>query len=254
MKGKLVLLVVVLLIVAMIPALAMASSTKQQKTVQFTVDTRQPLGPQLDAQLGVSAKGPRTGNARLVPVSRGPAAQPPQPRAVQFLLNTSFEPGNVGPWNFLENGFSPVGWDITDYLSRRGQYSFYSAAWLNDPYVNPFYDNDMESWAWVDMDLTNATRLQVRFQYLSDTEFGFDIFGWCISNDDGASYLCQAHTGSTNNKWRLVKLDTRNDPVFASLLGSPDAEFAFLLYSDFSIVERGAFVDALSIRATGPNN
>lgn len=252
MKPKLVVLLVVLLLLAMIPAMAMAGQAKPEKTVSVVLDARQPIGPQLDAQLGVTSRGPRTGNARIVPVSRGPAAQGIQPRAVLTLINESFEGPTYAPWYFGEFGLSPVGWDSTDYMSKRGQRSFWSAAFGTDPYVYPYYDDDMESWAWLDLDLTGATRLQIRFQYLSDTELGYDGFFWCVTPDE-ITYYCQMHTGSTNDKWRLVKLDSKGDPVMASLLGSPDAEFAFIFYSDYIFVDRGTFVDALRIRATGPN-
>ena len=106
MKPKLVVLLVVLLLLAMIPAMAMAGQAKPEKTVSVVLDARQPIGPQLDAQLGVTSRGPRTGNARIVPVSRGPAAQGIQPRAVLTLINESFE-GPAAPWNYMEFGLSP---------------------------------------------------------------------------------------------------------------------------------------------------
>ena len=52
MKPKLVVLVVVLLLIAMIPALVMAgSSAKPEKTVSVVIDRRLPIGPQIAAQL-----------------------------------------------------------------------------------------------------------------------------------------------------------------------------------------------------------
>ena len=250
MKPKLIVLVVVLLLVAMVPALVMAQSqAKPQQTARVTLDIRQPLGPQLDAQLGVSARGPRAVNAVVVPSSRGPAAQAPQPNAVYGLLNDGFENGTAA-WNFAEYG-SPVGWDPTTLESKRGDYSFYAAAYNNDEYTNPFYDNDMESWAYTDMDLQGARRVQVRFQFKNDSEFGYDFFLWCASAD-GVWYDCEAHTGSTNGKWRLVNMDSRNNAILANTLDSPFASFAFIFYTDGSIVDRGAFVDVLRIRAWGP--
>ena len=252
MKAKMVVLVVVLLLVAMIPALAMAQSqAKPQQTIQVRIDARQPLGPQLDAQLGVSSRGPRSVHAVTMPSSRGPAAQPPQPNAVYGLLNDGFENG-TGNWSFGEYGFSAVGWDATDYMSKRGQYSLYSAGYLNDPYVNPYYDYDMESWAYTNMDLQGARRVQVRFQFKNDSELGYDYFLWCASAD-GLWYDCDGHTGSTNNKWRLVQMDSRNNAILASTLDSPFASFAFIFVSDFIFTDTGAFVDALRIRAWGPS-
>ena len=65
MKAKMVVLVVVLLLVAMIPALAMAKGgAKPEATGTVRIDIRQPIGPQLDAQLGVSSRGPRPAGSR----------------------------------------------------------------------------------------------------------------------------------------------------------------------------------------------
>ena len=60
MKPKLLVFVVVLLLLAMIPALASAKNpSKPQRNVRVTIDVTQPLGPQLDAQLGATSKGAR---------------------------------------------------------------------------------------------------------------------------------------------------------------------------------------------------
>ena len=252
MKPKTVVLVVVLLLVAMIPALAMAKGqAKPQQIGTVTIDIRQPLGPQLDAQLGVSSRGPRAVNAPPQLVRRG--ANGPLPQAVYALLNDGFEAPwpNDPNWLFAEAGLSPVGWDATAYKAKRGNQSLYSAGYFNDPFVNPFYDNDMESYAFYLMDLQGARRVQARFQYMSDTEFGFDAFFWC-SSDDGFNFLCQYHTGSTNNTWRLVQLDSKTSPIMSDLLNEPFAYFGFIFLSDFSIVDTGTFVDAMRIRAWGP--
>ena len=252
MKPKLVVLVVVLLIVAMVPALVMAAGqAKPQRTGHVVLDMSKPYGPQLAAQL--PSKG-QTGSAGVA----APAARGPQANAVYGLLNESFEapnwPSTVGGapgWGFDELG-SPVGWDATDYMAKRGQYSLYSAGYNNDPFVNPYYDNDMESWAYTDMDLQGARRVQIRFQFKSDTEFSFDAFLFCGSAD-GFWYDCYYHTGSTNDKWRLVQLDSKTDPILAGMLDSPFASFGFIFLSDGSVVDRGTFVDALRIRAWGPS-
>jgi hypothetical protein len=240
----------VLLLVAMVPALVMAGSqAKPEQTASIHIDIRKPLGPQLDAQLGVSARGPRSVNAVVVPSSRA-AAQAPQPNAVYGLLNEGFE-GSLSAWSFGEFGPSPVGWDSTMLDSKRGQYSLYAAAYNNDEYSGPYYDYDMESWAWTDMDLQGARRAQVRFQFKNDSEFGYDYFWWCASAD-GYNYYCDGHTGSTNGKWRLVTMDSRNNAILANTLDSPFASFAFIFTSDFIINDTGAFVDVLRIRAWGP--
>ena len=249
MKPKLFVLVVVLLLIALVPALVSgASQAKPSKTGSVRLDISKPLGPQLDAQLGAGAKGPRS--ARMVNLSAPRGGNTIQPNAVYGLVNDGFEDG-AGNWGFYEGG-SLVGWDVTDYLAKRGQYSLYSAAYGNDPYVNPYYDNDMFSWAYTDMDLQGARRIQIRFQHRTDTEFFYDTFYYCVSSDS-VFYDCGYYTGSTNGKWRLVTLDSNTNPVVASILDSPFASFAFVFESDSSIVDTGTFVDAVRIRAWGPS-
>ena len=249
MKAKMVVLVVVLLLVAMIPALAMAKGgAKPEATGTVRIDIRQPIGPQLDAQLGVSSRGPRpAGSVTLA--SR--AAQGIQPNAVYGLLNESFENG-ASDWLFFEDGLSSVGWDPTTLDSKRGQYSLYSAAYDNDEFTNPFYDYDMFSGAFYEMDLQGARRVQMRFQFKNDSEFGYDYFYYCVTTDM-FNFYCGYHTGSTNDKWRLVTIDSRTDPVLASMLGEPFVYFGYIFESDFIINDRGAFVDMLRIRAWGPS-
>jgi hypothetical protein len=252
MKPKLFVLVVLLLLVAMVPALASAKSqAKPQRTGQVALNLNRPLGPQLDAQLGVTSRGARAINAPGEFARRG--ANGPLPQAVYGLLNDSFEaPWPASPnWVFLEAGASPVGWDATAYKAKRGNQSLYSAGYNNDPFLWPYYDNDMESYAFYVMDLQGARRVQVRFQYMNDTEFAYDYFLWC-SSDDGSNFLCDYHTGSTNNTWRLVTLDSKTSPIMSDLLNEPFAYFGYIFISDGSIVDTGTFVDVLRIRAWGP--
>jgi len=251
MKTKQFVLLVVVLLLAMIPAVAMAKSqAKPEQSVSVVIDRRQPLGPQLDAQLGVSSRGPRSVNAVVVSPSRGPVAQGPQPNAVYGLVNEGFE-GSVPGWYFYEGGLSSVGWDTTTLLRKRGLRSLYSAGYNNDEFSNPFYEDDMESWAYTYMDLQGARRLNIRFQFQNDSELGYDYFLWCGSADS-FNYYCDGHTGSTNGKWRLVQMDSRNNATLASMLDSPYASFAYIFVSDYSNVDRGAFVDVVRIRAWGP--
>ena len=253
MKAKMVVLVVVLLLVAMVPALVMAGSqAKPEKMGRVTIDIRQPIGPQLDAQLGVSSRGPRSiGAVALAPR----ASQGIQPNSVYGLLNDGFEPpwAEGLNWLFFEAGGSTVGWDATTIESKRGQGSLYSAAFNNDEYINPFYEDDMFSGAFYPMDLQGARRVQVRFQFKNDSELNWDYFYWCVSSD-GFTFYCGSHTGSTNDKWRLVTMDSRTDPALASMLDQPFVYFGYIFESDpFCCVDTGAFVDVLRIRAWGPS-
>lgn len=245
MKPKVLVLTVVLLLMAMVPTFVMAKSqAKPERTGTVVLDTRLPLGPQLDAQLGVSSRGPRSfGKLNL----SAPSGRGVQPNAVYGNILDNFEPPTYAfNWNFQEAGLSWVGWDASPDAARGGDWSLYSAGFLG----GPTYDNDMESYAWRNMDLQGATRVQTRFYYMSDTEFGWDYFYWCST--DGFWLYCNYHTGSTNGKWRQVRLDSRTDPGMASILGSPFAGYVFLFESDFIFVDRGTFVDQFHMRAWGP--
>ncbi len=251
MKPKVVVLVAMLFVMAMIPALVMAKNqAKPEATGRVVIDIRQPIGPQLDAQLGVSSRGPRSARMVTKPMSlRGSGIQP---NSVYGQTTDNFEPPmwpSSAEWLFAEWGASFVGWDSSDYEARGGDYSLYSSGW---PFNDPYYDNDMLSLAFRPMDLQGARRLRVRFYHMSDTEFGYDSFYWCGSAD-GFFFNCEYFTGSTNGKWRQVKLDTnRGDWALDGMLDSPFAMFGFIFESDISIVDRGTFVDQFHMRAWGP--
>ena len=256
MKPKLFVLVVVLLLLAMVPALASAKvQAKPQKTGRVVLDMSQPYGPQLRAQLPGGKGNAPVGQG--APSSRAAASQGILPLAVYGLLNTSFEApnwpstsGNADGFDFFELG-SPVGWDSTTLKAKRGNQSLYAAGYNNNPLLNPYYDDNMLSGAFYAMDLQGARRVQVRFQYMNDSEYGYDYFLYCVSPDMFTLY-CDYHTGSTNNTWRLVQLDSKTNPYLADALDSADSTFGVMFYSDGSIVDRGAFVDVLRIRAWGP--
>lgn len=252
MKPRLIILVVVLLLVAMIPALVMAQSqAKPGQIVSFTIDRRLPAGPQIQAALGASIGAPKA--AAPAAASRQlPAALGIQPNAVQGLLNESFE----GPWptdpNWLlwDFSFSGYTWGATDYVRKRGQQSAWVAGTGGDPYAYPYYVDGMDSWMDYPMDLSAANKGNARFQYRNDSEFGYDYFVWCGSHD-GFFFDCQGHTGSTNGKWRLVKINLANFEG-ENYLGDSGFVFTWGFISDGSIVDEGSYVDAVRIRATGP--
>lgn len=258
MKSKLVVLMLVLLVVAMVPALAMAKGqAKPQRTGSVVLDMSQPYGPQLRAQLPGGKGDAPAGMA--VGAARAASSQGIQPQAVYGLLNTSFEApnwpstsGNADGFGFFELG-SPVGWDATTLKDKRGNMSLYSAGYNNNPLLNPYYDNYMLSGAFYGMDLQGAKRVQVRFQYMNDSELGYDYFLWCVSPDMMSLY-CDYHTGSTNNTWRLVNMNLNNVPGYGSMLGEPGVIVTWGFMSDLSYEFRGAIVDVVRIRATGPAN
>ena len=99
--------------------------------------------------------------------------------------------------------------------------------------------------------MEGGRRGQAPVQYKNHTEFGYDFF---LGGDPAKKWAlyCDYHTGSTNNTWRLVKVDSRTNPYLADALDEPQVYFGFLFFSDGSIVDRGTFVDVAHIRAWGP--
>ena len=86
MKPKLVVLVVVMLLLAMVPALAMAQNrAKPEKVISMQIDRRQPVMPQIRAALGAPIGAPKA-EAPAAPRRGGPAALGIQPNAVFGLL------------------------------------------------------------------------------------------------------------------------------------------------------------------------
>ncbi|MCW5863286.1 MAG: hypothetical protein KIT52_09290 [Anaerolineae bacterium] len=256
MKPKFAVLLVVALLLAMVPALAMAKGqAKPEKIIHFTIDRTQPIQPQIQAALGVNAPAPKPGAPAAAAPRQLPAALGVRPNAVQGLLNESFEnPWPDGNWIVWDFSFYDLCWGTTDYVHRRGHMSAWPAAGCADGYDPsgyPYYQDDMETWMDYPMDLSNATKASVRFQFRNDTEFGWDYFIWCASHD-GIWFDCDAHTGSTNGTWRLVKINLANF-YGENYLGDSDFLFTWGFLSDSSFSGYGgAYVDAIRIRATGP--
>ncbi|MCA9867394.1 MAG: hypothetical protein KIS95_05490 [Anaerolineae bacterium] len=257
MKPKLVVLVVVLLLLAMVPALAMAQNrAKPEKVISFTIDRRQPVGPQVQAALGAPIGAPKADAPAAAPRANAPAALGIQPNAVYGLLKEGFE----GPWpdgNWIVWDFSGIDvcWGTTNYMQRYGLYSAWPAAgcyWGYDPGYFPYYVDNMDTWMDYPMDLQGARRARLQFHWKNDSEYGYDYFLMCASHE-GYYFYCDAHTGSTNNKWRFTKIDLKNFQG-QNFLDDPGFVFSWGFYSDYivSYGYEGAYVDAIRLRAWGP--
>ncbi|MBP6016836.1 MAG: hypothetical protein KA586_08960 [Candidatus Promineofilum sp.] len=254
MKPKLVVLVVVMLLLAMVPALAMAQNrAKPEKVISMQIDRRQPVMPQIRAALGAPIGAPKA-EAPAAPRRGGPAALGIQPNAVFGLLKEGFEgPWPNGNWLVWDFSFTDVCWGTTDYDQRYGQYSAWVAAGCPsgyDPSSYPYYVDNMETLMEYPMDLQGARRARLQFHWKNDSEYGYDFFLMCASHDQYL-YYCDVHTGSTNGKWRFSKIDLKNFQG-ENFLNDPDFSFGYVFLSDFIFSDyEGAYVDAIRLRAFG---
>lgn len=264
MKPKLVVIVVVLLLLAMVPALAMAQNrAKPEKVISFQIDRRQPVAPQIQAALGAPlvSKG-QAATPRDIPVPAAPSGAPAalgiQPNAVYGLLKEGFEGpwpnGNWQVWDFTGFG-TYVCWGTTKYDQRYGLYSAWPAAACDyglDPSYYPYYVDYMDTWMDYPMDMQGVRRARLQFHWKNDSEYGYDYFLMCASHE-GFIFYCDAHTGSTNDKWRFAKLDLKNFQG-QNFLDDPGFLFTWGFVSDSSVSYgyEGAYVDAINLRAWGP--
>jgi hypothetical protein len=241
-----VILLVAILLLAMMPALAMAQGrANPERTFRFVMNAANPRPAQLAAKPGA-------------PLRAGvPARVTIQPNAIYGLLNEGFEnPWPTNAWGVNEySGFHDICWGADDHMPYKGQMSAWVAAGCVDGYDPdgwPYYENDMETEMLYPMDLSAATRGAVRFVFRNDSEVWFDYFYWCATPDYGSNWYCDYHTGSTGGRWRTVNVNLANVPGYGNMLGEPGFGFLWGFYSDFSITLEGPYVDAIRIKAVGP--
>jgi hypothetical protein len=254
MKSRVIVIVTVLFLLALIPALATArGAAAPQKLGTMVIQRGQALAPLPGAVKGTQATD-KLAPATVLPLS-APEKLGVQPRAVYGLVKEGFENGfPTGDWIVWD--FSGIGscWGADDYKPKR----YHMSAWVARDCANGvdpqsyYYPNYMDTWMDYPIDLQGAKKADVRFQYWNKSEYAFDFFVWCASPDGGATFYCNSHTGSTNGKWRVGKLNLAAVPGYGSMLGLPNVVVTWGFVSDFSIVDEGAFVDQISITVKGP--
>jgi len=250
MKPRLVVLLAVGLLLAMVPALALAQGrTAREQSGAFVARGGMPFYmPQGGTKLAASA-------ARPVTLPRfGPGVQAAGFKAV---VPEGFENSwpNGAWWVDEYSGVHDLCWGAVARHPRKGFMSAWPAAGCfdgYDPNGYPYYANDMDTWMYYPMDLGGANRGSVRFVFRNDSEVSYDYFYWCATPDFGSNWYCNYHTGSTGGRWRTVNTNLANVPGYGSMLGAPGFAFAWGFYSDSSFTLEGPYVDAILIKAVGP--
>jgi uncharacterized repeat protein (TIGR01451 family) len=110
------------------------------------------------------------------------------------------------------------------------------------------YPNDVFAWMiYGPFSLADATAAELTFDWWSDTEYDYDIFLWGASTN-GAEYYGTGATGDWSSWTTGELLDLGAVPILGNLLGEDQVWIAFVFSSDFSVTDRGSFVDNVLLR------
>lgn len=249
-RSKWMVVVVVLLLLAMVPVLAFAQGGERTVTAQFT--------------RGQGFQAPVTNMPKAAAPAVGPKAVLPQapaqklglaPAAVTFRVREGFEGmwPNDG-WDTYDYGWyaGDYCWDDESWIAYKGNWSAWAAGGCADG-LDPHFDyyvDDMESIATLGPFNTElATRGKLNFRYWNNSEEFYDYFLWCASVDNFTFY-CNGHSGTTNNRWRVGRLDLNNVPGYGSMLGYPEVWIGFAFFSDGSVSYGydGPFIDQVALK------
>ena len=249
-RSKWIVVVVVLLLLAMVPVLAMAQGRDGVVTAKFT------RGQAFQAPVSnvPKAAAPAVGLKAVLP--RTPAQKLGlAPAAVTFRVREGFEGlwPNDG-WDTYDLGNYPGDycWDDENWIAYKGNWSAWAAGGCADG-LDPnfdYYVDDMESIATLGpFNTENATHGRLNFRYWNNSEEGWDYFLWCASVDN-IDFYCNGHTGSTNDRWRVGRLDLANVPGYGSMLGYSDVWIGFAFFSDsiISFGYDGPFIDQVALK------
>jgi hypothetical protein len=260
-RSRLLVVVVVLLLVALVPVLAMAQSMEKVGTTKLVKGERAtPItgAPKAAEQLDTAKNVPGAAN-QVLPASEAEkmGLAPDAPDAILHKIKEGYE--GVWPnglWFTFDNNGSGNGsycWDDDDYLHKKGYWSAWAANGCADG-LDPqyyYYPNNTDSWmVYGPVSTVGAKAGNVKFSYWNNSEFGWDYFYWCASVDY-SNWYCNYHTGSTNNKWKTGKLNLKKVPGYGSMLGYNYVYIAFVFQSDSIVVSDGPFVDEVSITVKG---
>ncbi len=249
-RSKWMVVILVLLLAAMVPVLVMAQGGERTGTVKLVRGERpQPVTDVARAAAPVAAPKavlPRTPAQKL-----GLA-----PAETHFRVREGFEATwPNGPWDTFDNNGATGGdlcWDDENWIAFKGSWSAWAAGGCADG-LDPnfdYYVDYMDSWMTIGPFSTEpADAGHLTFRYWNNSEEGWDYFYWCASVD-GWNWYCNYHTGTTNGRWKIGRLNLNNVPGYGSMLGYPDVWVAFIFQSD-SIISYGydgPFVDNVHLR------
>ena len=155
----------------------------------------------------------------------------------------------VGDWSGT-SGYDY--WDDTSYRAYSGYWSGWCAQ-IGNQATFPYsansavhkYDNYMDAYMYRYVNLAGQTSATLMYRYWLDCESGYDYFaamyydsieGWIITNAKSGRYA--------SSGWQYTSV---NIPVSTHYVG-------FKFHSDGSVIYEGAYVDSISLTATGTVN
>jgi N-acetylmuramoyl-L-alanine amidase len=95
-------------------------------------------------------------------------------------------------------------------------------------------------------DLSNAADAELLFYYWNKSEPNYDYFRW-MASVNGSNFYGYRTSGDTAG-WRYVNFDLTAVPTLGNLAGRSEVWIAFYFTSDYSNVNRGAFVDNIVLQ------
>ena len=157
-----------------------------------------------------------------------------------------------GKWSVFDNDGASHGeyyWDEDDYKPHQGSRSAWPANGgadaLDPQYAN--YPNYLDSWmVYGPFDLSDAADAELLFHYWNQSEQGYDYLFWGASVN-GANFYGSSVSGDSGG-WQAENFDLTNVYTLGDLTGQPAVWIAFVFVSDYSITDKGAFVDDIMLR------
>jgi len=157
-----------------------------------------------------------------------------------------------GKWSVFDNDGASHGeyyWDEDDYKPHQGSRSAWPANGGADA-IDPQYadyPNDLDSWmVYGPFDLSDAADAELLFHYWNQSEQGYDYLFWGASVN-GANFYGSSVSGDSGG-WQAENFDLTNVYTLGDLTGQPAVWIAFVFVSDYSITDKGAFVDDIMLR------
>jgi hypothetical protein len=177
---------------------------------------------------------------------------PPTEAGWVTILEERFEgsfPG--GEWEVRDNDSSSgrYYWGKRDCRDNGGSFSAWSVG-AGDTTLScgSDYRNDVYAWMiYGPFSLADATASDLTFDWWSDTELEYDVFGWAASVD-GVDYYGTIVSGDWSSWTTGEILDLGDVPILGNLVGEDQVWIAFVFASNTIYTDRGSFVDNVLLR------
>jgi hypothetical protein len=174
-----------------------------------------------------------------------------QPQWITILTENFEGPFPGGAWEVRDNDTDSgrYYWGKRNCRNHGGSFSAWSVG-AGDTTLScgSNYPNDVYAWmVYGPFSLADATAADLKFDWWSDTEYGYDAFFWGASTD-GDEYFGTIVTGDWSSWTTGQLLDLSDVPTLGDLLGEDQVWIAFMFGSDSSITDKGSFVDNVLLR------